>query len=75
MNDTTQWGVCIACKWWQLEPGALLENATHGVCIDQNLQPYLLRVSARSGCNRYVQGEPARAVGSGACPPTAEPVR
>jgi hypothetical protein len=75
MNDTTHWGVCMACTWWQIEPSALLEYGTHGLCIDERLQPYVLRVSGRSGCNRFTQGEPARAEGSGACPPVAEPAR
>ena len=32
-------------------------------------------VSGNSGCNRFLPGEPARAEGSGAAPPTAEPAR
>lgn len=75
MNSTTHWGVCMSCKWWQIEPSAHRESATHGLCIDATLQPYMLRVSGRSGCTRFAQGEPARAEGSGACPPAAEPVR
>lgn len=46
-----------------------------GECIDETLQPFVLRVSGSSGCNRFVAGEPARAAGSSAQPPTAAPQR
>lgn len=39
MNDTTRWGVCMACTWWQIEPSALLEYGTHGLCIDERPSP------------------------------------
>jgi len=73
MSD--QWGLCKDCKWWQIEPGAAIENRTLGLCIDEDLQPYLLRVSGDSGCNRFMEGEPARAKGSSGQPPTAKPQR
>lgn len=73
--DTSNWGLCIKCKWWQVEPSAALASTTHGLCIEQGLQPHLLRVSGGSGSRLFVEGEPARADGSGACPPTAKPVR
>jgi len=75
MQDPSTWGLCIHCKWWQIEPDAALMNDTKGLCIDQKLQPYLLRVSGDSGCNLFVDGVPARAAGSGGSPPTANPVR
>lgn len=75
MPATPQWGLCVECKWWQVEPDAALEQATHGLCIDEKLQAFLLRVSGGSGCNRFARGTPARAAGSGSCPPTAKPVR
>jgi hypothetical protein len=46
-----------------------------GLCIDEKLQRFRLRVSGNSGCNRFMKGKPARAAGSSAAPPTAEPVR
>jgi hypothetical protein len=70
-----QWGLCKDCKWYQIEPDANLANTTMGLCIDEELQPYRLRVSGNSGCNRFMAGKPARAEGSGVAPPTAEPVR
>ena len=70
-----QWGLCISCKWWQIEPTATIAGSTVGFCIEEKLQPFLLSVSGNSGCNRYMKGEPARAKGSGAQPPTAKPVR
>jgi hypothetical protein len=70
-----EWGLCKDCKWWQIEPKASIENPTMGLCIDENLQPFLLRVSGNSGCNRFMEGAPARAAGSSEAPPTAKPTR
>jgi hypothetical protein len=69
------WGLCKDCMWWQIEPDASVENLTLGLCIDEELQEYRLRVSGNSGCNRFMSGEPARASGSSLAPPTAKPVR
>jgi hypothetical protein len=73
MND--QWGLCKDCKWWQIEPDAAIEDHTLGLCIDEDLQPYQLRVSGDSGCNHFMEGTPARAEGSSEAPATAAPVR
>src|ERR1700733_15171834 len=70
-----QWGLCKDCKWWQLDPGATLANTTMGLCIDERLQPFRLRVSGNSGCNRFAEGTPAHAAGSSDTPPTAKPQR
>ncbi len=70
-----QWGQCKSCEWWQIEPDASIADSLLGVCIDNKIQPFELSVSGQSGCNRYMKGEPARAKGSGAQPPTAKPVR
>jgi len=69
------WGLCKDCKWHQIEPDVHLANTTMGLCIDEELQPYRLRVSGNSGCNRFMPGKPAHAKGSGAAPPTAAPQR
>jgi hypothetical protein len=69
------WGLCKSCKWWQIEPDASIDDRTMGQCIDDELQPLLLRMSGSSGCNRYAAGKAARASGSSAKPPVAEPVR
>ncbi len=69
------WGLCKDCKWWQIELDAAVGNLTLGLCIDEKLQPYLLRVSGISGCNRFMPGEPARAEGSSEAPPKAKPTR
>jgi hypothetical protein len=69
------WGQCKDCKWWQIEPKSSVENLTLGLCIDEDLQQFRLRVSGNSGCNRFMSGKPARAAGSANAPPTAEPVR
>lgn len=69
------WGFCRQCKWWQLEPKAKAADEALGLCIEEQLQPFRLRVSGNSGCNVYIKGEPARAAGSSKAPPTAQPVR
>lgn len=72
---STQWGLCKECKWWQIEPNSSIENTTMGMCIDETLQPYQVRVSGNSGCNLFMAGKPARAAGSSGQPPEAEPQR
>jgi hypothetical protein len=73
--SASEWGLCKDCKWWQIEPEATIENTTVGLCIDEKLQPFVLRVSGNSGCNRFMSGKPARAKGSSGAPPTAKPKR
>jgi hypothetical protein len=72
---TSNWGLCKDCEWWQIEPAARVSNNTLGLCTEEDLQPFRLRVSGASGCNHYSAGEPVRAVGSSAAPPTAAPQR
>jgi hypothetical protein len=72
---TSDWGFCKDCEWWQIDPDAKISNMTMGLCIEEHLQPFRLRVSGSSGCNLYSPGEPVRAAGSGAAPPVAEPQR
>lgn len=69
------WGLCRDCKWWQIEPAASTENQTVGQCIEEQLQPFLIRISGNGGCGLFVPGSPARAAGSSEAPPTAEPQR
>jgi hypothetical protein len=69
------WGECKDCKWWQIEPDAKIGDRTMGLCIDEELQPYRIRVSGNSGCNRFMPGKVARAEGSGTAPPKAKVTR
>lgn len=39
------WGLCKDCKWWQIEPDGTLEKTTMGLCIEEKLQQFRLRVS------------------------------
>ena len=71
----SDWGFCKDCKWWQLEPHARETGTTLGLCIDEQLIEFRLRVSGNSGCNRFMVGKPAHAAGSGAAPPTASAAR
>lgn len=73
--DAKEWGQCRDCRWWQIEPESEIENLTMGMCIDEKLYPFLVRVSGNSGCNRFDRGKPARAEGSSGTPPTAKPTR
>jgi hypothetical protein len=74
-NADQTWGLCIDCKWWQIEPGAKAEHLTAGLCIDEKLQPFKLRITGNGGCNRYMEGKPAHAKGSVEKPPTAKASR
>ena len=71
----SDWGMCKDCQWWQIDPGAYIADTTMGVCIEEALQPFRLRVSGTSGGNHYTPGQPTRVAGSSAAPPTAEPPR
>lgn len=75
MSKSSNWGPCLDCKWWQIEPDASVHSNTMGQCIDEQLIPFLLRVSGSSGCDRFMQGKPARAKGASEQPPSAEPSR
>ena len=41
-----------------------------GVCIEESLQEYRLRISGNGGCTMFLEGKPARAKGSSHKPPT-----
>lgn len=73
--DNDNWGLCKDCKWFQVEPNVDVTDETMGLCIDEELQPFRLRVSGNSGCTQFMPGEVAHAVGSSAAPPIAEPTR
>jgi hypothetical protein len=75
MSGGQEWGLCKDCKWWQIEPDASVTNTTMGLCIEESLQRFRLRVSGNSGCNYFKPGKPAHAEGSGAAPPVAEATR
>lgn len=68
---TDQWGICRECQWWQIEPNASIENPTMGLCIEEELLKFRLRVSGNSGCNQFKEGTPARAEGSSEQSPKA----
>jgi hypothetical protein len=60
-SENSEWGLCKDCKWWQIEPKAPVADKTMGLCIEESLQPFRVRVSGNSGCNLYAGGTPARA--------------
>ena len=69
----SEWGLCKDCKWWQINKEAMITNTTMGLCIEEKLQRFRLRVSGNSGCNRFLPGSPARADGSGSAPRRQSP--
>ncbi len=75
MNQTSDWGPCESCKWWQVEPETVPDKHILGQCIDEKLQAFELSLSGDSGCNRYMKGQPAKARGAGEQPPVAQPTR
>jgi len=77
MSDkaNSNWGLCIDCKWWQIEPKAHVANLTAGYCIEEKLQPFQLRVTGNGGCDRWMKGMPSRGKGSSEKPPTARRAR
>src|ERR1700730_6468637 len=54
-----EWGKCKDCKWFQIEPDARAANNTMGLCIEEGLQRFRLRVSGNSGCNAFMAGKGA----------------
>ena len=75
MEQSGSWGLCVSCKWWQIEPGVEASHLTAGFCIEEKLQPFKLRITGNGGCNRYMEGKPAHSKGSSEKPPTAAPAR
>ena len=73
--SNSEWGECKDCKWFQIEPRAKPGDRTMGLCIEEELQPYRLRVSGNSGCNSFMSGKAAHAEGSSSAPPTAAATR
>jgi hypothetical protein len=69
------WGKCKDCKWFQIEPGAKVSNNTMGLCIEDELQRFRLRISGNSGCNKFAPGKVAHAEGSSSAPPAAAATR
>jgi hypothetical protein len=63
------------CKWWQIEPDAKVSAHAVGVCIEESLQQYRLRISGNGGCTLFAEGTPARHEGSAGMPPTTVATR
>jgi hypothetical protein len=71
----SSWGKCKECQWFQVEPDAHAGDHIMGLCIEEQLQRFRLRVSGNSGCNVFKAGEVAHAAGSSRAPPTASATR
>jgi hypothetical protein len=74
-KNSSEWGLCVSCKWWQLEPGVDPEHLTAGWCIEESLQRFQLRITGNGGCNKYAEGKPAHGKGSSEKPPMGKPAR
>jgi hypothetical protein len=73
MNDN--WGLCKACRWWQLEPEALPRAGTVGFCSEESRLPMLLSVTGTCGCSLFDEGKPGRLKGASEHPPYPQPLR
>ena len=69
------WGLCRECKWWQIDPDATVSDHTVGVCIEESLHDFRLRIAGNGGCTMFVKGTPCRHEGSSEKPPTTVAVR
>lgn len=74
-SNKQNWGICMECQWWQVEPEADITEGTLGFCIDEQLQSYRLSIPGNGGCTRFAAGDPARGTGSSQQPPVAVPAR
>jgi hypothetical protein len=64
-----QWGLCVDCRFWQIEPKAIATHQTAGLCLVPKLREFHLRVTGNSGCCEFQSGQTARAEGSSLKPP------
>jgi|GEM_PF-2032679 len=67
MNDN--WGLCRACRWWQIEPDAAINEKTIGRCVEEHLVELQLSIMGHCGCSHFVEGRPLRVEGSSEQPP------
>ena len=68
-NYENGWGLCVDCRFWQIEPRAIATHQTAGLCRHEELSAFQLRVTGNSGCVKFQRGEVARAEGSSIKPP------
>jgi hypothetical protein len=70
------WGLCKACKWWQIEEEQTAADRTTGYCGEETLAPYQLSVTGHCGCSLFVEGKVGREAGASRQPPlVAAPAR
>lgn len=69
MDGKDSWGLCVECRWWQIEPQAIATHQTAGLCLEKSLRGFQLRVTGNSGCNRFMPGTTSRASGASQKPP------
>jgi len=36
-KSNSHWGLCVDCKWWQIEPKMHVAPLTAGYCIEEKL--------------------------------------
>jgi hypothetical protein len=68
-SNQRQWGLCVDCRFWQIEPKAIATHQTAGLCLVPRLREFHLRVTGNSGCCEFQRGATARAEGSSLKPP------
>ena len=74
-NMQKDWGLCVDCRFWQIEPKAIATHQTAGLCVQAALREFRLRVTGNSGCGEFQRGPTVRAEGSNLKPPPAPPAR
>jgi hypothetical protein len=72
-SEPQDWGLCVDCRFWQIETKAIATHQTAGVCLQPELRRFRLRVTGNSGCQQFEKGETARGEGSSLKPPPQSP--
>ncbi|MBX3443831.1 MAG: hypothetical protein KF774_15590 [Planctomyces sp.] len=72
-DETLNWGMCVDCRWWQIEPQAIATHQTTGACREPDMSVVLLRVTGNSGCGKFASGAPSRSEGASGKPPAPPP--
>ncbi len=70
-NVSAEWGLCVDCRFWQIEPKAIATHQTAGLCSQPELSRHRLRVTGNSGCQEFAKGATTRGEGSSIKPPPA----
>jgi hypothetical protein len=51
------WGLCMDCKWWQIEPEVKIEPRTLDSALTRTCSRISCACPGDSGCNHFMAGE------------------